>query len=253
MKKLVMTVFLFAQIVHGNKDYELFLQGNQLSKSGQYNEALATYESIKTRSSVIFYNTGLVQYALGSYGQALACFRQAQLTVSGQLYSKVEEAVEVVQNKLGLPHDSLLYNTLLYFQSDIWLGWYQCIFLILLLGLLWEWYRSKKDSTKIDISYEKKQRDRNKLITKVLIIVGLCRTAVILFAYYYIHQPYAIVVAKEAPVFVGPNKEFDTVAVVPEGLRLELVDENDAWCKMHCRISKGWVQKEHVLIIEAHN
>ncbi len=240
MKKLLILCLLAAQVVRANKDYELFLAGNQLAQSGKYQDALDAYNGIKSSSSAICYNRGLTHYALGNYLEALGDFRRAERTASGALFDKVKSAVNTTQNKLGLPEDAWFYSALLYAQKGSFLGWLQ-IALLYFLGII------------VFVVYRRKKYNKQSFIFQlvgyscVIFIIGLK-----IFAYYYIHQPYAIVAAKEAPVFVGPNKEFDMVGSLPQGLRVELVDENNSWCKMHCRDMKGWVQEKDLCIIKDH-
>ena len=240
MKKICIVFCLFINILHANKDYELFLQGNQLVQQGNYQSSLQAYDSIKIQSSFIFYNRGLIEYALGNYVHALGALRCAELRASSDLLKKIERSLVVVQNKLGLPQDNWIYRLLVSLQSGIWLGCNQVGLLLLFIFLSIILYRRKNINTKY------------LLLQYGIILFGIVIISIKIFAYYYIHQPYAIIVAKDASVFVGPNKEFEIVGHIFEGQSVELVDENPAWCKMHSRDTKGWVQKDDVLIIEDH-
>ena len=205
-----------------------------MSKKGSFAQAIDKDRAIEHMSTALLYNQGYALYGLGKYDEALVCFRTAQLNANGQLASKVEHAVVATQNKLGAEQDSDLYQLILKIQNGMSLLFMQFLFLLHLALLLFFFF---------------KKRWKLFIVFNCVALVLIVRLA----AYYYVHIPYLIVTAQQANIFVGPHEKFNTIAVLPRGTEVKLVDENDSWCKMLYRGSAGWVQRENVQIIKDHS
>ena len=246
MKKLLLlSAFFCLQTVQANKDYELFLKGNQAIKSAKYQEALESYKEIKVQSAGVLYNTAYALYALGDYTGALVALREAELRASGDLFKKIRIAISAAHTKLELPQDSRWYVFVLNLQQVIWLGTMQIsLVLILFLGLLMS-----------VIFWRRKMHVGQLLAGKNKIYLGIYIVLLVFFAakigaYFYVHKRCGVLLSDAVSVFATPHTDAHVLATVPGGVRVKLVDENDAWCKMQYLDNKGWVQKKDVRILE---
>ncbi len=253
MKKIVFIFLFLTFIVNGNKDYELFLKGNHLVHLGSLKEALDSYNQIKTKSSGISYNKAIVLYGLERYSEAFAACCQAEIKAEGDLAKKVRHAKCIIQDKLGLPHDSWLHTFFLDKQSGLWLGFWQllCFLLLSLIIYIIYFYNYKNSCLLENLTTVKLSRNYQIVLLFSLFFYVFIK----IFSYYYVRQPYVVIVSKDAPVCVGPREEFDKIGMLSLGVCAELVDENDAWCKIYSSDikSRGWIQKKDVCIVEDYN
>lgn len=252
-KKLFILLFLVLS-VKANKDYELFLKGNHLLKIGSLQEALDSYNQIKIKSSAIAYNKALVLFGLQRYSEALGQCCQAQLKAEGSLAKKIKHTKTVIQNKLGLSKDSFLYVFFLDMQSGMWLGLWQLLFFLSLCSMIWFIYIYNFEAESFLLQYLKVKKPIRKRSVLFFLFLLFC-SMIKIFSYYYVRQSYVVILPKEASVYVGPCEEFDKIGTLSVGVCAELVDENDAWCKIHNSDikSRGWIQKQNVFIVEDYN
>ena len=240
IRLLISFICIIHSTSHANKDYEMFLKGNQACKQGRYIEAANIYEKISVQSAAILYNTGYARYGLGDYKGALIVWRQAERLAAGALFKKVRIALDKALIKTDQELDGLYYRFLIYLQAGIWLGTLQLITLFILGLLIFFMYCGY---AKIHLNI------RGKLIF-ITMIIGLFLCSITLFAHYYIQGTlmgrWAVVSDQQISVFAMPHVDAHIVGTVSGGALVKLVDENGAWCKMHYPRAKGWIQKAGV-------
>lgn len=237
---VILVGVVLGSTLQANKDYELFLEANQACKVGRYAQAINLYNQMNIQSGAVLYNTGYAQYGLGNYDTALVAWRQAERKTSGEVFKKVRVGVTQALNKLGEDQDSWLYQMLLRMQAGLWVGTVQC--LIILLASVWLFLMFGSSSIQLNFT-------RRLKIVRVLIVVLLLLCLATLGAYYYCQGYFGgtwAVVTKSQQVLVMPNLNAHSVGNVNSGVLVKLVDENDAWCKMHYPRAKGWIQRDAV-------
>lgn len=238
------TIYIFCIVsfvsIQGSKDYELFLSGNQHVKQGNYKKALQDYALIEKQSSSILYNMAVTYYALGDDIHALVCLGKAQRNARSEIANKIKHLQHSIDTKLHIVEENFVQKVLYNLQKDIWLGWTQILFLVLLIILFLRCVQKK---------YKKHMLKKHGYMIDIVLVLLIIKTSLSLFSYYYMHRPVGIITTDKAIVYVGPSKDFAQITTITGGTRGKLVDENGNWCKMQIHDIKGWVPKEDIVII----
>lgn len=232
MKKSILILSLLVGVtLFANKHDENYYKAAKLFKSGEYQEALAAYQSLQPQGPITYYNTGIVLYHLKNYSQALAAFRKAQLYAQPVLLKKIEHNIFQVNEKLNLGPDPSGYTMLLFVQAYCSLFILQCLFLFVWLS----WYISFF----VPVPLLKKARP-------LLLVLTVCFGSLIALKYLIIARQKGVVVVDNAKIFTGPNSEFHELATLQEGEEVKVVDQEESWYKMHYRNIDGWMRKDDV-------
>lgn len=244
---LCFSVVAFAQSA-ADKD-EVFSQANQLYEAGNYEQAIASYQSIIETTGPtanLYYNLGDAYYRMGEIGKSLVYFERAYRMNPADrdtrenldfVYSKTEDHIEEI------PQFMLVrwWNSLVQILSLR--GWK--IVFVLVLSLFW-------------ISFVIFRLSRDYMFRKVSFISTLSILAIFIFVIGLTISSYslskshnqAIVTAPMTVVKGSPDGGSVDKFILHEGTKVKISDEVDSWYKISIADgSKGWMPIQDVTII----
>ena len=232
MKK-VCIIFLLccAAWAAADSDEEMFLRGNQLYNQEKYDDALSTYQRISKKNNAVWYNIGNCFYLLHDYNNAYAFWRKAALSCSTAQYKSVMTNIATAEQRLGKKRTVVDY---LWYMID---GWQplivQLIFLFFRCILFWRvatWYK------------------QGRKIALIAFILCMSVSALALgLKYCHMQQRRAIVVLEQAPVFIGPNSEYQQLELFEKGAEVKVIGRREQWIKIKSNRLKGWIAQDNVL------
>ena len=141
-KGCIVFLCLCMQLYAGN-DEELFLSGNKLYGQGQYDKALASYDTITKKGRAVLYNMGNCYYYTGNYAQACVYWARAECGATGQEIRRIAACRQRALQKVGKHHTLSLrehldyivhamvpYASLLFMQLFFLIWWYIGIYCV---------------------------------------------------------------------------------------------------------------------------
>lgn len=228
MKKIILFMMAAGWVnLSADALQETFLKAGAHYEQGHMKQALELYEKIDTPYPSVFYNRGLCHYSLGAYPQALADFRRAQRMGNKELFSKASQAVALTQKKLGMAPDSCIFHAQMaahtIFSGDLVRALVIAFLMLLALLVMFNCYTVKQIVVLIGL----------------IISLGSCCA----YDYWFSRQRYGVVVAKQALLYAGPDKEFHRVGEVAAGQQVKVVQQDQSWYKVYFRPEVGWVEQ----------
>ena len=192
---------------------------------------MSSYQRISKKNNAVWYNMGNSFYMLHDYYNAYAFWRKAAQSCSAAQYAMAMANIATVEQKL---------NKKLTITDHLWRlvdGWQplavQLIFLFFWCILFWRaprWYRQ-----------------RRKIILIILIFCASFSALAAAAKYHLMQQKHAIVIHDQAPVFIGPNNEYQQVATLGKGAEVKVIERREQWIKIKNKQLKGWVAQENIL------
>ena len=231
MKKMILFVMVVGSMrLSADVVQETFLKAGVEYEQGHIKQALELYKKMDTFYPSVFYNRGLCQYSLGVYPQALADFRRAQRMGNKELFEKASQAVVLTQKKLGIDPDSFLFGSQMalhtLFSGDFLRILIIMLFMLLVLLVMFRRYTVKR------------------LVALIGLIVGLGSCC--FYEYWLSQQRYGVVVAQQALLYAGPDKEFHRVGGVSAGQQVKVVQQDQSWYKVYFHSEVGWVEQSDI-------
>jgi tetratricopeptide (TPR) repeat protein len=217
----------------------LFNQANDYYSKGQYDKAIAAYESLAGQKEVnasLHYNLGNAYFKIQKYGKAIACYeRAAKLTPRDQDLRYNLNFVRAIVKEPGEPFPEILLTSINNVISLNELTVLSSVFFILLICGL--------------IAYMLfKQR-------KAVIFNLACLLAVIILSgWLYIKlnrevfTTQAVVISGPAEVRNGPGQENSVGFSLPEGRKVTVLGTKDNWAAIGLNSEglKGWIEKKYL-------
>lgn len=227
--------FLPTFFLHADTDQQLFVRGNRCYAEKKYVEALAHYEAIQAKGPAVFFNMGNSYCCKGDYSQALMYWQRAERGASYKEFLSIAHNKELILKKMGKAVSDNVFtainkhvmamvcpHSLYVLQVIILLVWY--IFVIV-------YFRAKR-----------------RLYKQMFFIVVLFLSYGVLIKYTSSSVARGIVI-KQAPIFVGPNKNFHTITSLACADGVEIKEKKEGWYKIRYTDAIGWVEADAIEVI----
>jgi len=240
MKKISLVVWLLGSIVHAqNTSFE---QGNALYNSGDYNAAISKYEQIldnQKHSSELYFNLANCYYKLNEVAPSIYYYEKALLLNpnDSDILNNLRFAKKMTIDTIGdLPTPGLVTFTnamLSWFSGNQWAM--VCVVLMLFFVLFFiAYYLTKKTKLK-----------RLFFVLEGLVLVVMLVSFGLMTKKIDLEQnlKHGIVFSKEVALKSEPNLKSDTVFLLHEGTKVQLIEVfQDSWTKIQLKDGKtGWL------------
>lgn len=238
IRKTVIILTLTVFVCSAEQRQELFAQGNSAYKKYQWREALACYEAIDNKESVVWYNMGNCFYKIGDTLKAIVCWKRAQHDVSFTGQSVVAKNLAVAYKKLGYKTEDSFSM-----RSKQWAQSFSLFPLQLLFLFCWYvgwgiWFAGI----------------RYRPFWWYGFLMSLCLLALLvgymLLTHYYVQTGVTLMVTKEeTPLFAGPNERYHQVGTAHWCDELWVEAQRLGWYKVTQGDRYGWISSAAIELI----
>lgn len=209
-----------------NNFQELFLQANQICKTGDYQKALDIYDHIESKGEAVWYNIGNCYFYQKDYVRAIWAWMQACKVGSGEILISSRSNIAVALDLLGIKNYEFGY-----FKINF-LIWQLLILALMLLVLL------------LLLSY-----NANNKIWGVSIFLLAAMIFGINFWYVKERKLVYAVVQDSANLVAGPANGYHVLDKIVPGQILKIIRSEADWCYIDHGGVKGWIAKSNLLIV----
>ncbi len=241
MKSVVFLVVLFFQIAVAQTPEELFLKGNNLYQTEQYQDAINTYKTIEKKaykSADLYYNIANAYYKLNKIAPAIYNYekalkldsqhKQAQINLKFANRMKIDAIPQIPKTFLQKVSES----TYLKWSYKTWsILAVIASFLTTLLFLLYYFSFSSK----------KKIFYFNSTIFAALLLLA---SVIFAFKNHQItsNKKEAIVFSQKSTLKNAPTNSSETLLELHEGTKVKILKKGDYWTKIKLADGKtGWI------------
>jgi tetratricopeptide (TPR) repeat protein len=217
-------------------DEELFLRANKYSEEQDWKQAFDSYNFIKKKGSLIWYNMGNCCYHLKNYTEAFIYWKRAEQGASRSLYAQSKYNQQILTQQLNktttMKWTEQLYEFFVYYLISFSLLFLQLLFLFCWF-LFFFLYR-----------YQKKRFFFTFLF---LVLNGLMGAS--LLVKYKEKEKIGIVITASANVFAGPNQEYHVLSTLDHIDQVIIQDIKHDWYKIKNGNRIGWVAASAVQVV----
>lgn len=243
LSALFSSFFLEAGFAFNNQETSAFNRANVYYEQANYDEAIKQYNSILEtgwESGNLYYNLGNCYFKKGELGRAILNYEKARRLIPSDkdLESNYEYACSLIKggavvSKKSLPL-RLLSNLFEKFTVDSFIILLSILFILALVNIL--------------ISFFFGMFKRRALILAALLGLFLVMGFVGLQGRISLVNKEAIVIAEQVDAKFEPMEKATTYFTLYEGMKVEVVESRDSWCKVKRQDNKsGWVQYSAIL------
>jgi tetratricopeptide (TPR) repeat protein len=243
IKKIALLLLLLPQVFLGQSGFE---KGNALYQKGNYNEAIAAYESVlstKKQSAELYFNMANCYYKLNkvapaiyNYEKALVLSPNDKATQNNLKFAQkltIDEIKEVP--KVGFA--KLLRDFTANFHYDTW-AWIAVSFAILFLVFFIGYYFSQYTVSKRIFFF-------GMFVLVFLILISVA--AAIFEKSHFENERPAIVFAEVTSVKSEPKSSGSDAYVLHEGTKVYVQETLDNWKKIELTDgSQGWIESSAI-------
>jgi len=247
MRVILLLVFLLSAFCSTGQENNAFQAANKAYNEGNYTVAITTYKQLLTggESSELHYNLGNAYYKNQQLGEAILHFEKALKLNPGD--KNIIENLAIAKEAVEL--EVLQVPT--FFVLRMWRGFYgllsssawvilQMLWIIGLLYGLYLWTLSRDASIRV----------RGLKLIAVLLPLLLLSYFAGRSAHYGETAEDDGVVLRSAPLVNEPLDKSETLEELTPGVKVEILDQLDAWYKVGlANKAQGWVKKDAVGII----
>lgn len=248
MKKAFIIIFCFINLsLFAKKNIiELFKEGNEKYKKGQYQDAIQYYETILSKNiknGYIYYNLANSYFKLNQIGKSILNYERALIYLPSDSdikfnlkfanSRKVDRIAEPIQNPFTkvilflyniFPINSLF--TITYF-----------LFIISIGSLVFKWFNKNINLQIIN----QKVFHYSGILFIIFLFVLIIKT----------HQikstEYAIILSQEIQIKSGPSDDYTDIFSLHEGAKVKIRKRNQDWILITMPNGySGWTRKEHL-------
>lgn len=229
--RTILTVFfvIYTHALTAGVQEEIFLNANRLYQAGEFNNALALYESITQKGVAVWYNMALAAYHLNRKPEALAHLYRALQQADWATYRQIKNTIVLIN-----PVDSWIVQCIWYLEYCAsflpyiyWQLLVICLAWITVL-LLWGNYKRYKIHVVSCVSW----------VSCVLLLS---------VKYQSLHQQYAIIKDHGANLYAGPNPDFFVKQQIRAVENVIVLQEKNSWYKVRYGSTQGWLQADDVI------
>ena len=240
MKRLIL-IFLLISFLGAAQDITKFDEGNAFYNSGDYASAVKVYEEILNsgfNSSELYYNLANSYYKQNKVGPSVYYYEKALILDPGDsdilnnLGFARKMTIDEIDEVPELGVLNILNKITNIFSLDGWA--LMCIsFMILFVGLFIGYY----------LSYAVRKK-------RVFFVLVFFSFLMLTASYFAMEQKnivskkenFAILFSQEAQLKVEPNLKSESVIVLHEGTKIQLLDTFQLWTKIKLKDGKtGWL------------
>lgn len=230
---LVIILVQYSNTLLGSYDKELsnslFKQANNLYESGEVKRANEIYKRLaiedKISSTELYYNLSSSYEAMGEIGQAVLWYERL-LTINPFDKETLSRLSLIVEG-----HSSSLKTVFIFVHIFL----YVFLLLFTLSAVLFI-------VSIVSIKYKMAMR-KLLYISIVLSTIFLLFTALSQMEY---NKKYIVTVQENISLYKGNNLSSDSLKVLSEGTKLEILEEYDVWFYVKMKSGeKGWIYKTH--------
>jgi len=238
MKRIIIFFILISVVTTYAHNKETFLRANNLYHAGEYEQALASYESMSAKGSAVWLNIGNCWYYLNKYAQALVAYKRALRDANSiQCATSLAYQKKVLQQIDRYVEPSMsqkMYAYILCKTAGISLFIMQLLFLLAWFILWWLIMHIK--------------RRLHYFILILLCAVLVLISGVVVYGKYKMHmQRIAIVAQEEVSVLSGPDIRYHIRGSFAYGQEVEIEEQKNEWCKVRYYTRVGWVPVDALL------
>ena len=218
-----------------------FQSANQLYDAGQFEQAIAQYESVSPKTAHVYFNLGNAHFRSGQMGRAILNYERAHRLAprdpdiqANLKFARQRLNATSTPNALPVMHRFL--SSVSYSQTlTVW-SWFEVltIWLLVITLALWFWLK----------------RNRALLMVASLTFAFLWATCAVALAYrvsQHRHAPDAIVVAQSVDARFAPLPEATKHFTLREGDRATVREDRGAWLLIErADGQQGWVAKDSI-------
>ena len=241
-KNYIISFFLclltVAAVVAGN-DEELFLRGNKQYAQKNYDSAFRSYDMMSKKGRAVLYNMGNCCFYQGDHACALVYWSRAESGATPQEYAIIAQNKKHVFGLLGKQAQGSVGSTIIKFLHDV-LPYVSLFFLQLFFLMCWYLFI---------FSARKKEMKVKKVILSCMSLLMGISGAVLSVHYTKQSVDSAIVVKKEAQLFVGPDKGLHALAPIAYANTVTVKEMREGWYKVRYADMIGWVESDVIQII----
>ncbi|PRX56746.1 tetratricopeptide repeat protein [Flagellimonas meridianipacifica] len=233
-----------------SQNSQLFTQATEHYNKGEYSKAIENYEQILKggkHSPELYFNLANCHYKLNHIGPSIYYYEKALLLNpdDGEIKNNLKYAQnmrldaveEMPQTEIGKAYTSVVNM----FSFDGWA--YLSVVLIMLFVLGYLAYYFLRSATQKRIAF----------VTSIFsLVLGLLTVLLAYLQYqeYKSNNP-AIVFAKEVKITSEPNENSETVFILHEGTKVNVLDGLNDWQKIKLADGQtGWVKNQNVKLLK---
>jgi hypothetical protein len=229
---LVYFLVLWVPVYSANFE-ELFLQANNLYRSGKFEEALQAYELIENKGWGVLYNMGACWYHLNNYVEAYIHLRRAQ-KAGGMHDPLVLAALQELSTKFeNNRHDVSFMQRLQWWTTKFSIQIWQFLVLMSWMMLI------------VCLRYV---RYRKRLIS-MCITLGLFGSISGLWLRHTYHVETNAIALESAPLLVGKDERFEVLETLRQGQEVTVLAQEMPWLKIKNNGKIGWILGTHLALI----
>jgi len=220
-------------------------RGNELYLTGNFNEAIALYESVRKegfQNGYLSYNLGNAYFRAGEKGKAIFNYIEAQnlLPREDQIRANLNFALSKTEDRL-MPSKENAVTALFFWTNDLNLKEHACL-VISLNFLFWlsmiAWHYQPLSVL-----------DTLRKIVLGFFLLSICGAGIRF--YFDSQEQLAVVLSKTIQVVSSPGAEAKTLFELHEGAVIEILDQQGDWEKISMGSGKtGWTRNEFLKIQE---
>ncbi len=242
--KIILGIFFLVfsswQILCAGPHYqEMFLQANELYKSGKFEQAYDLYQKIPNKSVSIHYNLGNCAYKLGRLGYSLVHWKRAEKDWGFFNREELYDNIQLVTKKLDKSKQDvsgpsaaikafkrkvvsfIRVTPILFLQFLFLLFW---IFLFLYIKYLY--------------------KNRQKTIIWLMFFVVAFFGSLLVIKHSMSLRRYGIVVSEKAQLLSGPGQTYHVLSFLYEGNEGLIKKQSDGFYKIKIHEQIGWVDRK---------
>lgn len=222
------------QSINFHSDEESFLKAQALYHKKNYDKALSLYTSIAFPSAGVLYNKGNTLYQLKQYPQALASLRRAQRHASFSLLKDINYTIDLLLTACEKNNNqSAIASIGMYARS---------LFPPLLLQMLIIFVL-------IALTVLIMRRRYHVKLMLLLVLIGICSSAILTYSYSIDGQKYGIVNAADVVLYAGPGDSYARVGSLCQLDHVAIGKQEDTWYKIRHADLTGWVSAQALEVV----
>lgn len=235
MKRLGVLLLCLCFGLQASKNQELFLQANNAYLKHDLDHALALYEQIVSKGPAVWFNMAHVYYQKEDYLNALIHYKKAKQGAMLQTLQDIEKQVAQTQKKLQVVEQKGWFEK--FTNSAFELVGLLPLLPLQLLCLLSAFLLA------ISIMLWKKRHQY------VLFGIIFLSSSILLYLKYLSMHRISGVATAQTDVFVGPRKEFHSVAKLTPGTSILIKKRSDDWYQIRGTGLSGWVSADTITLL----
>ncbi len=242
MKKLIVLLFLF----HFSFAQNAFDKGNQLYKSGNFQEAIVNYESVLAQgkqSSELYFNLGNSYYKLSKVGPSIYNYEKALLLnpddeeIKTNLEFAKKLKIDDIKEVPKVGFSKLIQNLASSYNYDTW-AWISVVFAFVFLAFFIGYYFSKLAVTK---------RAFFTGMFFILVVIIISTSAAVTEKSRIENDKQAIIFSDIALLKSEARLSSKTKATLHEGTKVYVLETSANWKKVELTDeTTGWIESEAI-------